>query len=539
MIFMKKRLMGLIMCFALVLSVVSSGVVTEANETNDGSNYFTKESVDNYRQSAAFPTKDGYVFAGWYQDAGLENAISGTTPDDGAYAKFVDATVLSVKCQLKSGTTIESASTDLRLITSVDSLNYKEVGFRLEVNGKTASIVSKTVYRTIYGYVDGSSQSYVPGDVFSKTDSLYFMTKNVTNILQDSFETDILITPFWITIDGTAVSGTARTIKIGDELFAPDPLGFIAGEGTTVAQEIKDGETVVKAVLSGDSTQVYFKDVIAEDGSKGAFFKKLYQYVTFDMYIESSANFLFNTSTHNIWTNGAGYDWSANAAGSATQGDYLRSYVNGVRSPINKGAWYTVSMKVEDYSTAVSIAASSGAAIIYLKNLTFANAFPTETQPGQPDSLGFTPVDASTGSSVVKVTEGDFADTMMFTASSSGDEWNKYNRVTFDGIDCENKTGLFYENEWKRVEFQVYFAGGYAITPICAVSCWWSTFGHAAGDTNLWSYLTVTDAAGNSVQNVTSGQWYTFSFSATNAGELSLGFAPGAVAYFRNLKFTK
>ena len=140
---------------------------------------------------------------------------------------------------------------------------------------------------------------------------------------------------------------------------------------------------------------------------------------------------------------------------------------------------------------------------------------------------------------MVKVTEGDFADTMMFTASSSGGEWDSYNRVTFDGIDCANKTGLFYENEWERVEFQVYFAGGYSIVPICATPCWWSTYGHTAADTNLWSYLTVTDAAGNSVQTVTSGQWYTFSFSATNAGELSLGFASGAVAYFRNLKFTK
>ena len=691
------------MCFTFVLSVVFPDVVTEANGINSENDYYTKIDVDTYRQAATFPEKEGYVFAGWYQDAEFKNAVSGATPGDGAYAKFLDSTVLSVKCQLKKGTTLDSKSTDLRLITSVDSLDYQTVGFDLEVNGKTASITSKTVYQTIYGYVNDASESYTPGDVFSQTDSRYFMTKNVTNIPQSAFETDILATPFWITLDGTKVTGTARTVKIGDKLFTPDSLGFVAGTGTTMTQEMKDGETVVKAVLSGDGTQIYFKDVVAEDGSKGAFFARTYQYVTFDMYVESTAGFLFNTSTHNIWTNGAGYDWSpnvagsatqgdylrsymnemrkplskgawytvsmkidkdnsptvsisardgaatvylknltfgtafptelskdtfkpdslgfmagsdvtttreakdgeavvkavvgdgakvyfneilsengikgkfftlgyqyvtfdmyvestagflfntsthniwtngagydwsTNGAGSATQGDYLRSYVNGVRSPINKGAWYTVSMKVEDYSTDVSITASGGAATIYLKNLAFADAFPIEIEPGQPDPLGFKLVDASTGSSVVKVTEGDFANTMKFTASGSGDEWSNYNRVTFEGIDCANKTGLFYDHEWSRVEFQVYFTGGHVLIPDCATPCWWSTYGHDAGDANLWNYLTVKDASGNSVKNVTSGQWYTFSFSATNASELSLGFQPGAVAYFRNLKFT-
>ena len=317
-----------------------------------------------------------------------------------------------------------------------------------------------------------------------------------------------------------------------------DSLGFVAGKDATTNREMKDGEVVIKAELPAGKN-ICFKDVMTENGAKGKFFNLGYRYVTFDMYIESesSANFLFNTSTHNIWTNGDGFDWSNKPAGTLQQGDFLCSYLNGVKSPLTKSAWYTVSMKVEDYSTAVSIQAIDGSATIYLKNLVFSNAFPTEV--GQPDSLGFKPVDASMGSNVVKVTEGDFANTMKFTASGSGSEWDNYNRVTFEGIDCAKKTGLFYDYEWDRVEFQVYFTGGHALIPICATPCWWSTYGHNAGDANLWTYLTVKDANGNSVQNVTSGQWYTFSFSATNASELSLGFQPGAVAYFKNLRFTK
>ncbi len=428
------------MCFTFVLSVVFPDVVTEANGINSENDYYTKIDVDTYRQAATFPEKEGYVFAGWYQDAEFKNAVSGATPGDGAYAKFLDSTVLSVKCQLKKGTTLDSKSTDLRLITSVDSLDYQTVGFDLEVNGKTASITSKTVYQTIYGYVNDASESYTPGDVFSQTDSRYFMTKNVTNIPQSAFETDILATPFWITLDGTKVTGTARTVKIGDKLFTPDSLGFVAGTGTTMTQEMKDGETVVKADLE-ENSQIYFDNVIAEAGTKGHFFTQGYQYVTFDMYIESSANFLFNTSTHNIWTNGNGYDWSEeqiNTQVNLKKGEFLRTYKDGVRDPIKQKVWYTVSMKVENYSNNVSIQANGGPATIYLKNLVFSNAFPAEK--GQPDSLGFKLVDASTGSSVVKVTEGDFANTMKFTASGSGSEWDNYNRVTFEGIEVNGTT---------------------------------------------------------------------------------------------------
>ncbi len=313
--------------------------------------------------------------------------------------------------------------------------------------------------------------------------------------------------------------------EVSKETFKADPLGFVAGKGTTVTEETKDGETVVKAVLSADGNQVYFKDVITEGGAKELFFVLGYKYVTFDMYVEDASTFLFNTSTHNIWTNAAGYDWSNNAAGSMKQGDYLRSYVNGKRTPLNRGAWYTVSMRVDDSSNMVSIAACGNAATIYLKNLTFADSFPETDTPPASDELDFRPVDASKGATAEKVTEGEFAGTVKFTSSAQGSEWDGYNRVGFQGVDSE-KT---------KVEFEVYFANGYAITPICAASCWWSTFGHAAGDANLWNYLTVTDADGNSVQNVTSGQWYKFSLTIANAQEIALGFAPNATAYFRNL----
>ena len=323
--------------------------------------------------------------------------------------------------------------------------------------------------------------------------------------------------------------------------FVADPLGFVAGNGTTVTTELKDEENVVKAVLGADS-QIYFKDVIAENGEKGKFFltELGYTHVTFEMYVESASAFLFNTSTQNIWTDGAGYDWSANEAGNETQGDFLRSYQDELRKPLNTGAWYTVCMRVENYSSAVSIQADRGAATIYLRNLAFTDGFPAEREKEQPDALGFKAVDASGGAQAEKVTEGDFAGTVKFTASAGGSEWDNANRITFDGVyDGSAYQGIFFDENWNTIVFEVYFAGGYVIAPSCGgVSSWWSTHGHDPSDSNLWNNLTVTNESGASVKTLTSGCWYTFSMKKGTAAEYCIGFAANSVAYFRNLHFS-
>ena len=323
--------------------------------------------------------------------------------------------------------------------------------------------------------------------------------------------------------------------------FVADPLGFVAGNGTTVTTELKDEENVVKAVLGADS-HIYFKDVIAENGEKGKFFltESGYTHVTFEMYVESASAFQFYTSKLNIWTRGDGYDWSANPAEDETQGDFLRSYQDELRKPLNRGAWYTVSMRVENYSDAVSIQAFEGAATIYLKNLTFTDGFPAERAKKQPDALGFKAVDASGGALAEKVTEGDFAGTVKFTASAGGSEWDNANRITFDGVyDGSAYQGIFFDENWNTIVFEVYFAGGYVIAPSCGgVSSWWSTHGHEASDSNLWNYLSVTNESGESVKTLTSGCWYTFSIKKGTAAEYCIGFAANSVAYFRNLHFS-
>ena len=180
----------------------------------NGYNYL---DVSTYRfgDVYTYPEETGCVFAGWYQDAEFTTPLSDEETSGWAYAKFVDETVLSVKGQLTVATDLRSESTDLRIITSVDSLEYRNVGFRIQVGeGKISDRTSKIVYSTIVGYKDGEGTLYKP-TVFSSV-SKYFSSYRITDIPDEYFRTDLHITPIWTTVDGTVVTGVSRTFTINE-----------------------------------------------------------------------------------------------------------------------------------------------------------------------------------------------------------------------------------------------------------------------------------------------------------------------------------
>jgi len=175
--------------------------------------------VSEYRSGENYthPEKEGCVFAGWYTDEAYTTPLEEDVTSGTFYAKFVDEKVLSVKCQLSKGTSAESATANLRVLTSVDSLNFLSVGFVLKKEGElSAPVTSKYVYETIYGNVNGVRTAYKASNVFSSKHSKYFMTHVVGDIPQEVFDVDITVIPMWETLDGTVVTGVERTIKISD-----------------------------------------------------------------------------------------------------------------------------------------------------------------------------------------------------------------------------------------------------------------------------------------------------------------------------------
>ncbi len=287
----RKGILSLLLCAALLLTAMINPASTYAADSS-AANYY--EDISAYRgDTYTAPEADGEtVFAGWYEDAAFTNAIEKDVKSGPAYAKFVDADVLSVKCQITSGTTLTSASTSLRMLTSVDSLNYSSVGFVIGINGKTATRTSNIVYKTVTATEGGVVKSFKP-DIFCEA-SNYIMSYKITDILNRIFSTSIEITPTWTTLDGTIVTGRAKNVVISDEL-ADFTKGVtfekpLHAEAITNAELVKYDETSI-----GAQENSYGKYGIAGNvtGSTWPHFYITYDrtyaagsYLTFKMYVE-------------------------------------------------------------------------------------------------------------------------------------------------------------------------------------------------------------------------------------------------------------
>ncbi len=189
----------------------SNGPALAENGYEAAANYM---DIAPYRSAQGYtaPELSGFVFAGWYADAELTQPLSMNQTAGWAYAKFVDANVLTLKFQTTYGTTADSSSTDLRLLTSVADLQLNSVGFVVNVSTATQNLNSRTVYEKIKA---GDTIISEPNRIFG-ADSAYFVTYTLLDVPQTMFDTTFDVTPCWKTMDGTTVTGTPRTFCISE-----------------------------------------------------------------------------------------------------------------------------------------------------------------------------------------------------------------------------------------------------------------------------------------------------------------------------------
>lgn len=223
--FGRKVLLGLV-SLVVVLSCVKLGARAEG-ET--GILYLNNEAITSFRQDGnyTYPTKSGYVFGGWYNDAEgkdpmtEEEANNATT----AYVKWVPDYVLSVKAQVNKAALDDNITTTskaaIRLLTSVDSRDYKSVGFdvvRGDYPSYTYHLDSKNVYTRVrvVGETEGTYTEHTPEDVFG-SDSHFFEAVTFKNVPETAVNTELSVTPYWVTPDGTRVNGaiSIKTVNLG------------------------------------------------------------------------------------------------------------------------------------------------------------------------------------------------------------------------------------------------------------------------------------------------------------------------------------
>lgn len=215
----------------------------------------------------------GYVFGGWFTstDEATFTAMENADASGNVYAKFVPAYVLSVKCQNKAGTTEGTASTSLKIVSSVDSLSYQAYGFDLHVivldeNGNYVQQVgfssngeqATEVYEKFKIYEKDENESLVlkdtkePNQVFGDA-SAYFTTWEIKTVNQGAYKTIISAKPYWITKDNMKVYGLTKYAHVED--------GYLHTEGETtyryvnVPVNVRNTKSIAAGILNVDYSQ--------------------------------------------------------------------------------------------------------------------------------------------------------------------------------------------------------------------------------------------------------------------------------------------
>ncbi len=161
-----------------------------------------------FKKNNIIPKAEGKVFAGWFTDSTCTKPY--TNNSGRAYAKFIDEKILTVKAQISSDTKMSSVSTSIRFITSLDSLKYQNVGFKITFTSKTIDQKLTKVYSAI-----NAGGSKVKPSVFSK-ESHYMGAFALNNIPNSAFGKAFTVTPYYTTQDGTVVEGETKDFTIAN-----------------------------------------------------------------------------------------------------------------------------------------------------------------------------------------------------------------------------------------------------------------------------------------------------------------------------------
>ena len=225
---------------ALVLAAVTAfaGTMVMPNESKAaGSSIEVKTKIeyektdyatyaDAWGNQEKIPTKDGYLFGGWYEDAKGATPITekSQVSDKDVYAKFVPAQLMSVKAQNHANTAYTDADdkTSIRMVSSVDCRSYEAVGFEvidIERDKLITDAPIDKVYEKLQVKENGGTKDYVASDIFGTVENAKeqnFIVLRIKNIPEAKWNSDIYVRPYWVTYDGVKVYGLGRYVYIND-----------------------------------------------------------------------------------------------------------------------------------------------------------------------------------------------------------------------------------------------------------------------------------------------------------------------------------
>lgn len=128
-----------------------------------------------------------------------------------------DCTMLLDDISIVAG---NSETAAVRFVSTVESLGYQKVGYKIEQsfspqNGLTTE--TTTVYNQLYQLgSNGKVDTFAPSDVSGLRCSEYLHGATIMNLPNRLWDAVFTVTPYWVTQDGTEVTGTPLTCTMNE-----------------------------------------------------------------------------------------------------------------------------------------------------------------------------------------------------------------------------------------------------------------------------------------------------------------------------------
>jgi len=292
----RKKTAAFFLAILLVLGLAIEPTTADAAEEGYKDEVVFEDKTSDFKTmwkddgTGTAPIKEGYVFGGWYIDNedGMKEALSvdgarnlaNGNSSEVVYAKYVPSYVLSVKVQHEENTSFsDKQNASVRIISSIDSKNYKKVGFDVYINNnpnnklqhdsdgdgtRDSELETTTVYTGLI--VKNEEKPRMPQTIFGK-ESEYISVWKLTGT-PDQYDAKIIkVTPYWITMDGTKVLGLSKFVHIEDGYkgYVNIPINLTTGEEIAAGQlQMKYDPAILK--LAESSEGVVYDKAVEFDG---------------------------------------------------------------------------------------------------------------------------------------------------------------------------------------------------------------------------------------------------------------------------------